>query len=113
MSKVPSYRDAIVVPSCILLPIPVAIIALWLWPEKEGMGVDLFIVFGAFPIGWSFTGILCWAFGCIGNEECSRTFLGFPVKYWGQALFLVGFGLSLLGLWGMYRNGLFPYLPAY
>lgn len=104
----PSWRRAIVVPACIVLPIPAAILALWLWPEKQGMGMDLFIIFGAFPIVWSFAGIGCWVLGRVWNKNRrEETFLHLAVEYWGLILFIVGFGLSLFGLWGMYHNGLF------
>ena len=64
-----SSRCWIVVPSCILLPIPAALIALWLNPEHEGMCLDMFIIVGAFPIGWSFAGIGCWVLGRIWNQD--------------------------------------------
>jgi hypothetical protein len=106
-----SCRGWVVVASCVLLPIPAAILALWLNPEHEGMCVDFFIIFGAFPIGWSFTGIGCWVLGRIWNRDRTVcTFLRFPVVYWGTILFVIGCGVSLFGLWEMYVNGLFPWL---
>lgn len=103
-----SWRGWIVVPSCILLPIPAAILAVWLNPEHEGMCVDLFIIFGAFPISWTFAGIGCWVLGRIWNHgRTVHTFQCLPVEYCGLILFIVGFSLSLFGLWKMYQNGLF------
>ena len=78
-------RSPLLVLACLAVPIPVAICALWLDPEKQGMGLDLFIVFGVFPIGWSFTGIGCWVAGRIWNRDGTvYTFLRLPVEYWGR-----------------------------
>ena len=110
MSCDPSWRGWIVVPFCVVVPIPAAILAFWLVPEKEkmGNGLDFFILFGAFPIGWTFSGIGCWVLGQIWNRDrTDDTFLHLAVEYWGLILFSIGFGLSLIGLWGMYQNGLF------
>ena len=113
MANSPSYRGWIVVPSCIFLPIPAAILALWLNPEHEGMCVDFFIIFGAFPIGWTSTGIGCWVAGRIWNRDGTvYTFLRLPVEYRGLILFVIGVGLSLFGWWEMYVNGLFPWLSG-
>lgn len=106
-------RSPLLVLFCLLVPIPAAICALWLDPEKQGMGLDLFIIFGAFPIGWSFTGIGCWVAGRIWNRDGTvYTFLRLPVEYWGLILFVIGVGLSLFGWWEMYVNGLFPWLSG-
>lgn len=108
MNSASAWRGWIVVPSCMFLPIPAAILALWLNPEHEGMYVDFFIIFGAFPIGWSFAGVGCWVLGRIWNRNgIAHSFLGRPVEFWGLILFVAGFILSLFGLGEMHRNGLF------
>jgi hypothetical protein len=83
---------------CILVPIPAAILALWLEPEKQGMGLDLFIIFGAFPIGWTFSGIGCWLVGRIWNHDHPvLTVLRRPVEHCGLILFGVGLIPSQVG----------------
>jgi hypothetical protein len=107
-----NHGPAVVV-LCLLLPIPVGTVALLLNPEHEGMYVDLFIISGAIPISWSFAGVGCWVLGRIWNQDRTVcTFLRPPVEYWGLILFIVGFSLSVLGWWEMFKEGMFSWLPV-
>ena len=102
-----SWLGLLLVCFCVVVPLPAAIIAAWLTPEGEGM-FSLFLILGAFPVGWTFTGIGCWALGRIWNQNHPiLTFLGRPVEYCGLILFLIGLALSLFGWWEMYLNGMF------
>lgn len=90
----PSNRSCVLILLFVLLPIPAAVFMIWLWWNLHidgDTGFVAFIIIGAFPIGWSFTGIGCWVLGRLWKDRL--------VQYLGVILFLIGFSMVLYLQW--------------